>query len=86
MTKITLYTGGGVSLSPVYADGRTESAYVRLIADDGMMLQNGNKTALVIDALASDADNWTEVEFVEPDEDATTEDYENALADLGVRV
>lgn len=69
MTRITLYTGGGVSLSPVYAEGRTESAYVRLVADDGKALQKGDVIASVIDVLISDAENWTEIDEPQYDDD-----------------
>lgn len=74
MTVMKLYTGGGVSLSPKYEEGRTESAYVRLVADDGMMLKNGERTTTCIDVLATDAENWTEVEYSEPEEDPTAEE------------
>ena len=67
MTTITLYTGGGVSLSPVYAEGRTESAYVRLVADEGKALQKGEIVSPCVDVLASDVSNWTEID--EPIED-----------------
>ena len=77
MKKTILYTGGGVSLSPVYADGRTESAYVRLVADDGKMLQKGELAAICIDALATEADTWKEVDYVEPEE-STAEDKAEA--------
>lgn len=73
MTQITLYTGGGVSLSPQYAEGRTESDYIRLVADDGMMLEKGSFTTLCIDVLKTDAPNWNEVLYVEPDEPAEEE-------------
>lgn len=70
MTKITLYTGGGVSLSPVYAEGRAESNYVRLIANEGMMLQKDEQTAECVDVLKTDVANWSEVEFADdPDLD-----------------
>lgn len=78
MTKIILYTGNGVSLSPVYADGRTESAYIRLVADDGKMLKRGEQTAICIDVLAKDVDAWTEVDYVEPKE-STAEDKAEAF-------
>ena len=74
MNKIVLYKGDGASLSPKYEEGRTESAYVRLVADDGMMLKNGEQTAVCIDVLATNAENWTEVEYSEPDEDPTAEE------------
>ena len=69
MTQITLYTGGGVSLSPVYAEGRMESSYVRLVADDGMMLKKGEQYAACVDVLKSDFANWSEVEYEEPEAD-----------------
>lgn len=70
MTQITLYTGGGVSLSPVYADGRTESNYVRLVADEGKMLKKGEVTLMCVDVSKADVSNWSEIEYVEPDEPA----------------
>lgn len=70
MTTIILYTGGGVSLSPVWAEGRTESAYVRLIADDGKALKKGNIVSPCVDVLATDAPNWAEIDMPpEPDPD-----------------
>lgn len=73
MTQITLYTGGGVSLSPVYADGRTESDYVRLVADEGMMLKKGKVTLMCVDVSKADISNWNEVEYVEPDKHSEEE-------------
>ena len=62
MTKIILYTGNGVSLSPVYADGRRKSAYVRLAADDGKALQKGEIVSTCVDVLADDMSNWVEID------------------------
>lgn len=73
MTQITLYTGGGVSLSPVYVDGRTESEYIRLVADEGMMLKKGKVTLMCVDVSKADVSNWNEVEYVEPDEPSEEE-------------
>ena len=67
MTTMILYTGGGISLSPVYAEGRTESAYVRLVADEGKALKKGEIVTPCVDVLASDVSNWTEID--EPAED-----------------
>ncbi|MBO4543242.1 MAG: hypothetical protein J5725_08700 [Bacteroidales bacterium] len=69
MRTITLYTGGGVSLSPVYADGRTVSNYVRLVADDGKMLTNGERELFCADVLAADVGNWTEIAAPIEDDD-----------------
>ena len=69
MTQMVLYTGGGVSLSPVYEEGRSESDYVRLVADEGMMLQKDEQTAVCVDVLKMDIPNWSEVEYSEPEPD-----------------
>lgn len=70
MTQITLYTGAGASFSTEYAEGRTESNYVRLVADDGMILVNGEREAFCVDVPKTDAGNWQEIEYVEdPDLD-----------------
>lgn len=60
MTKKILYTGGGVSLSPIYAEGRTESSYVRLIADEGMAITNGEVITVCVDVPAADVDKWAD--------------------------
>ena len=83
MTQITLYTGGGVTFSPQYAEGRTVSSFVRLVADEGMMLEKGNITTLCIDVLKTDAPNWNEVPYVEPIPEPTADEaltrYANEL-------
>lgn len=82
MNTITLYTGNGVSLSP-NPTGRTESDYVRLIADDGKMLTNGFDSAYCIDVNKSNVSEWIEVSD-DTDEGATESDYITALNTLGV--
>ena len=67
MTTTSLYTGGGVSLSPVCAEGRTLSAYVRLAAAEGKALQKGAIITPCVDVPAADAVNWTEID--EPPEE-----------------
>ena len=87
MKIVKLYTGGGVSYSPLYADGRTESDFVRLVADDGMGITDGIVVTTVIDT--NDPERWADCAApVDPDpqDEATTEDYENALSELGVNV
>lgn len=78
MTTIKLYTGGGVSLSPVNAEGRTESEYVRLVADDGMMLVNGGLFSTAADVNKADVGAWQEVPYVEPDGEPAIEDKAEA--------
>lgn len=69
MKQVSLYSGGGVSLSPVYAEERSESNYVRLIADDGMMLVKGEQSAVCVDVLETDVADWSETEYAEPELD-----------------
>lgn len=84
MKTITLYTGNGASLSP-NPTGRTESDYVRLVADDGKMLTNGLNSAYCIDVHKSNVSDWIEVSD-DTDDEATESDYIEALNDLGVDV
>ena len=79
MIQKSLYTGGGVSLSPVNAEGRTLSKYVRLIAEDGKGITNGVTVTTCVDVLKDDAHNWTDCEL--PPEEAGEElTAEEALA------
>lgn len=82
MNIITLHTGNGASLSP-NPTGRIESDYVRLVADDGKMLTNGLNSAYCIDVHKSNVSEWIEVSD-DTDDEATTEDYENALKEVGI--
>lgn len=79
MKTMTLYTDGGVSLSPMNGEGRRESDFVRLVADDGMMLSNGERSATMVDVLKTDVSGWNEVPYVEPEEEPTIEDKAEAL-------
>lgn len=76
MTIITLYTGGGVSLSPKYIEGRTESKYVRLIADEGRAISNGAIIVNSIDVLKEKTNEWY-------DTDAIDEPTEEEFAEAG---
>lgn len=58
MTTIKLYTGGGISLSPRNGVGRAESEYVRLIADDGKGITDGNIITTCVDTKTPEA--WTD--------------------------
>lgn len=83
MKTATLYSGAGVSLSPVNAEGRSISKYVRLIAEDGMAITNGKVVTECADVLADSISDWTDCEMIDTDE-ATEQDLYNALAELGV--
>ena len=59
-----------------------------LIAGEGMMLTNGSVFAKIVCLGANDrAENWQEVPGNESDlQEPASEDYEQALSDLGVSV
>lgn len=60
MNTITLYTGGGVSLSPQAAEDRRVSDYVRLVADEDRGITDGTHVVTCIDVLAVDVGAWTD--------------------------
>lgn len=76
MQKKTVYRydgDNGVIITAVALPmARTE--LVRLIADDGMVLVNGDKTASVMDVLPQKVSDWTEIPA--PSDDA---DEENSI-------
>lgn len=84
MTQITLYSGRGVSLSPQNGEGRTISPYVRIIADEGMGITDGVTVTTCADVLATNVDLWSDCELPPEDDEATTEDYEAVLTEVGV--
>ena len=63
MRTITLYTGGGVSLSPTKREGSVEADYVRLVAEDGYAITNGEYVEDVIDVRKEDVQNWHDCEL-----------------------
>lgn len=63
MIKKELYSGNGVSLSPIKEEGRSLSNYVRLIADDGFAITNGTVTTTCVDVLSDETEAWTDCEL-----------------------
>ena len=86
MQKITIYkyvrADGGVTVSPVMPDVEY-TEMVRLAADEGMVLTDGKQYVSCVDTDAPYA--WIEVEEPETTEEATEQDYLNALNELGVK-
>ena len=78
MRQIILYTGQGASLTPQYIEGRVQSQYVRLVADEGKVVTDGERTSECVDVLASTINNWTEIDAPEPEEDPTDEEFAEA--------
>lgn len=79
MMQMVLYTGNGASLTPVAAEGRRTSAYVRLVADDGKVLQKGDIITQCIDVLADDVGNWIEIDEPEEETEPTAEEVLDIL-------
>ena len=87
MQTIPLYRytrpDGGVTVSTVKPSVEyTELS--RLVADDGMVLTNGETTTI-----CTDTDNpalWSEIPDTEAPGEATAEDYQSALREMGVEV
>ena len=90
MQEIPLYRysrpDGGTTVSTIKPDSEY-SELVRLVADDGMALTDGNSVTICVDT--ENAEAWTEIpnpgENYDPDE-ATDADYQAALRDMGVQV
>ena len=86
MQIINLYkyhrADGGVTVSPIKPEGEYTEMY-RLVADEGKVLtkDNENFTSCVD---TESVDGWYEVDDPEETDEATEQDYLNALAELGV--
>ena len=85
MQIINLYkyerVGGGVTVSPVKPENTEYTEMYRLVADEGKVLTKDgvNLTAC---ADVESIDSWYEVD--NPDNEATEQDYQEALESLGV--
>lgn len=75
MKQVSLYTGNGVSLSPIPAEGRTESRYVRLIADEGRAITDGETVTVCMDVLKTETDKWADCDLP-PEEEETIDEHQ----------
>ena len=65
MTKEKIYTYLGVNgtiTSPVYLEGIYSVKKIRLIADEGKILSDGNKRISSIIVQENEVSNWTEID------------------------
>lgn len=65
MTKEKIYTYLGVNgtiTSPVYLEGIYSVKKIRLIADEGKILSDGNKRISSITVQEDEISNWTEID------------------------
>lgn len=85
MITKTLYrvtrSDGGVDVTPIKPSHNDYTETYRLIADDGMILTDGENTCTCIDT--DYPENYTEIAETDFTE-ATETDYQNALAEMGV--
>lgn len=72
MKKLNLYTGNGVSFSPINEEGRTKTDYVRIIADEGKGITNGKIIVTSIDLLDRESIYWNDCDL--PLEELNTEE------------
>ena len=89
MIEKILYTGGGVSLTPVPAEERTVSGYIRLVADENKAITNGTIVTCCIDVPGEAKNTWVDCEMPvgeeagdnasEPDKE-TDNEYDAATA------
>lgn len=90
MQTINLYRytrgDGGITTSPVQpSDSTAYELRYRLIAGDGKALTDGVTITSCIDV--SSPDGWTEIDDPgEAADEATADDYQAALAEMGVQV
>lgn len=86
MTIKTLWTGNGVSRSLHYAEGMIDSGCVRIFADAGKGITDGNIVTEAVDRPREDIDKWTDCERPPELEDEETgiADYQQALNELVV--
>ena len=80
MKQVTLYTGNGVTLSPVYVDGRKESNYIRLISEDGKAITNGTVVTFCVDVPKEEGSKWADCELPPEEPELLTETEQKARA------
>ena len=82
MRKVDLYryedANGVVVITPTPRAEVDIASRVRLIAEEGCVLTNGETETAAIDIMLDDIGSWSETSA------ATEEDYINALEELGV--
>ena len=74
---------GGTTVTPIKPTDAPYTETYRVIADEGMLLTDGTNTYGCIDT--DDASKFTEIAD-EEFQNATEQDYQNALAEMGVEL
>lgn len=86
MRKEILYTGEKVYFSIHQSAGMVESDFIRLTAEEGKAITNGEDITTTADVPKEYLDKWTDCEKPVYEELATEADYQVALRDMGVDV
>lgn len=82
MQKVNLYRYNNedesVTVTPIQRDPADPIYKMRLIADEGKVLTDGERTTPCTDCAFDEVDEWTEIDEPSPapEEEATAEDYE----------
>ena len=93
MQKVNLYRyeneDGSITVTPIQRNPDDLVYKLRLIANEGKILTNGERETPCTDCALDDVDRWTEIDEPSPipasEEEATAADYETALERLGVK-
>ena len=84
MQKVDLYRyedSNALVITPNKRNETDNPSRMRLIADDGAVLTNGDTETAVVDVTLDEIELWQEIGS---GDEATTEDLYTALAELGV--
>lgn len=63
MERKQLYKTNSIYLTEYNSEGRTKTNYIRLIAEDGKAITDGETVTNTVDVLATDIDNWHDCEM-----------------------
>lgn len=85
MKKEVLYKGNNIYFTTQNVTGMSEANYIRLTADEGKAITDGENVTQVADVSKENANNWADCEKPN-DEIATEADYIATLAEFGVKL
>ena len=75
---------GGVTVSPIKPENTEYTDMFRIVADEGKILTNGEIFTPCTDV--GSVEGWEEIDDTENSEQATEQDYLDALQELGVNI
>lgn len=69
MRTVKLYTGMGASFTPVYMEGRHDSGYTRIVAEDGMYVTDGEQIMSCTDVPDAEVGMWRDCDGIDEQND-----------------